>query len=55
MTGVDYNETTSLTPAAIPSKSYNHKRKDLPLYHLDVSEASVQAQFNEDILMHFPI
>ena len=43
--GVDYNETTSPKPAAAPVKMIAAvtNKKGLPVYHLDVSQAFVQA------------
>ena len=54
--GVDYNETTSPTPAAAPVKMIAAvaNEKGLPVYHLDVSQAFVQAPLKEDIFMRLP-
>ena len=56
VTGVDYNETTSPTPAAAPVKMIAAvaNEKVLPVYHLDVSQAFVQAPLKEEILMRLP-
>ena len=54
--GVDYNEITSPTPAAAPVKiiSAVANEKGLPVYHLDVSQAFVQAPLKEEIFMGLP-
>ena len=54
--GVDYNETTSPTPAAAPVKMIAAvaNEKGLPVYHLDVSQAFVQVPLKEDIFMRLP-
>ena len=54
--GVDYNETTSPTPAAAPVKMIAAvaNEKGWPVYHLDVSQAFVQAPLKEDIFMRLP-
>ena len=54
--GVDYNDTTSPTPAAAPVKMIAAvaNEKGLPVYHLDVSQAFVQAPLKEDIFMRLP-
>ena len=51
--GVDYNETTSPTPAAAPVKMIAAvaNEKGMPVYHLDVSRAFVQATLKETIFM----
>ena len=54
--GVDYNETTSPTPATAPVKMIAAvaDEKDLPVYHLDVSQTFVQAPLKEEIFMRLP-
>ena len=54
--GVDYNETTSPTPAAAPVKMIAAvaNEKGLPVYHLDVSQAFVQTPLKEEIFMRLP-
>ena len=54
--GVDYNETTSPTPAAAPVKMIAAVANEngLPVHHLDVSQAFVQAPLKEDIFMRLP-
>ena len=54
--GVDYNETTSPTPAAAHVKMIAAvaNEKDLPVYHLDVSQAFVQAPLREEIFLGLP-
>ena len=54
--GFDYNETTSPTPAAAPVKMIAAVayEKGLPVYHLDVSQAFVQAPLKEEIFMRLP-
>ena len=51
VTGIDFNETTSPTPASAPVKMIaviaNEKR--LPINHLDVSQAFIQAPLKEEI------
>ena len=51
--GVDYNETNSPTPAAAPVKmiAVVANEMGLPVYHLDVSQAFVQAPLKEDLFM----
>ena len=53
---VDYNETTSPTPAAAPVKMIGGvaNEKGLSVYHLDVSQAFVQAPLKEEIFMRLP-
>ena len=50
---IDYHETTSFTPASGPVKMIavfaNEK-----VFHLDVSQAFVQAPLQEDIFMRLP-
>ena len=54
--GVDYNETTSPTPAAAPVKMIAAvaNEKALPVGHLDVSQAFVQAPLKEEIFIRLP-
>ena len=54
--GVDYNETTSPTSAAASVKMIFAvaNEKGLPVYHLDVSQAFVQASLEEHIFMRLP-
>ena len=54
--GVDYNETTTLTPAPAPVKiiAAVANEKGLPVYHLGVSPAFVQAPLKEEIFMRLP-
>ena len=56
VTGVDYNETTSPTPVAAPVKMIAAvvNEKGLPVYHLVVSQAFVQAPLKEEIFMRLP-
>ena len=56
MAGVDYNETTSPTPAEAPVKMIVAvaNQKGLPVYHLNVSQAFVQAPSKEVIFCVFP-
>ena len=53
---VDYHETTSPTPASAPVKMIAAiaNEKDLPVFHLDVSQAFVQAPLEEKIYMCLP-
>ena len=53
---VDYHETTSPTPASAPVKVIVAiaNEKGLPVFHLDVSQAFVQAPLEEEICMRFP-
>ena len=54
--GVDYNETTSPTPTAAAVKMITSvvNEKGLPVYHLDLSQAFVQASLKKEIIMHLP-
>ena len=54
--GIDYIETTSPSPSAAPvnMRVTVANEKGLPVYHLDVSQASVQAPLSEEILMRLP-
>ena len=54
--GVNYNKTTSPTPAPAPFKMIAAvpNEKGLPVYHLDVSHAFVQAPLKEEIFMRLP-
>ena len=56
MAGVDYNKTTSSTPAAAPVKMIVavDNQKGLPVYHLNVSQAFVQAPLKEESYMRLP-
>ena len=53
---VDYHETTSPTPASAPVKmlAVVANELDLPVFHLDVSQAFVQASLEEEINMRLP-
>ena len=53
---VDYHETTSPTPASAPVKMITAitNEKSLPVFHLDVSQAFVQASIEEEIYMQLP-
>ena len=53
---VDYHETTSPTPASAPVKmtAAIANEKGLPVFHLDVSQAFVQAPLEEEIYMCLP-
>ena len=54
---VDYNETASPTSATAPVKmiaAVANNEKGLPVYHLDVSQAFVQAPLKEDIFVRLP-
>ena len=53
---VDYHETTSPTPASTPVKMITAiaNEKGLPVFHLDVSQAFVQAPLEEEIFMRLP-
>ena len=53
---VDINKATSPMPAAAPVKRIAAvaNEKGLPVYHLDTSQASVQALLKEKIFMRFP-
>ena len=53
---VDYHETTSPTPASAPVKmiAVIANEKGLPVFHLDVSQAFVQAPLEEEIYMCLP-
>ena len=54
--GVDYIKTTFPTPAAAPVKmrAAVANEKGLPVDHLDMSQAFVQAPLKEDISMRLP-
>ena len=56
MAGVDYNEITSPTPVAASVKitAAVANEKGLSAYHLDVSQAFVQAHLKEAIFMRLP-
>ena len=51
---VDYHETTSPTPASAPVKTRAIAANELglPVFHLDVSQAFVQAPLEEEIYTH---
>ena len=53
---VDYHETMSPTPAPAPVKMIGAiaNEKGLPVFHLDVSQAFVQAPLEEEIYMRLP-
>ena len=53
---VDYHETTSPTPAPAPVKmiAVIVNEKGLPVFHLDVSQAFVQAPLEEKTYMFLP-
>ena len=53
---VDYHETTSPTPASAPVKliAAIANEKGLPVFHLDVSRAFVQAPFEGEIYICLP-
>ena len=53
---VDYHETTLPTPASAPVKMIAAiaNEKGLPVFHLDVSQAFVQAPLEEKIYMRLP-
>ena len=53
---VDYHETTSPTPASTSVKMIVAivNEKGLPVFHLDVSQAFVQAPLEEEIYMRLP-
>ena len=53
---VDYHKTTSPTPASPPVKMIAAiaNEKDLSVFHLDVSQAFVQAPLEEEIYMRLP-
>ena len=53
---VDYNETTSPTPAAAPDKMIATvaNEKGFHVYHPDVSQAFVQASVKEEIFRSLP-
>ena len=53
---VDCHETTSPTPTPAPVKMIAAiaNEKDLPVFHLDVSQAFVQAPLEKKILCAFP-
>ena len=56
MPNIDYHETTSPTPAAAPVKiiAVAANELGLPVFHLDVSQAFVQAPLDEEIHMRLP-
>ena len=56
MPNVDYHETTSPTPASTPVKirAVAGNELDLPVFHLNVSQAFVQAPLQEWIYMYLP-
>ena len=56
MPNVDYHETTSPTPASAPVKiiAVAANELGLPVFHLDVSQAFVQAPLAEEIYMRLP-
>ena len=49
---VDYHETTS--PTAVEMIAAIANEKGLPVFHLDVSQAFVQAPLEEEICMRLP-
>ena len=53
---IDYHETTSPTPASAPVKmiAVIANEKGLPVFHLDLSQAFVQASLQEEIFMRLP-
>ena len=53
---VDYHETTSPTPASAPVEMIAAitNEKGLPVFHLDVSQAFVQATLDEENYMRLP-
>ena len=53
---VDYHETTSPMPASAPVKMIAAiaNEKGLPVFHLDVSQAFVQAPLENEIYMRLP-
>ena len=53
---VDYHERTSPTPASAPVKMIAAiaNKKGLPVFHLDVSQAFVQAPLEEEIFLRLP-
>ena len=53
---VDYHETTSPTPASAPVKTIPVIANELglPVFHLDVSQAFIQAPLEDDIYMRLP-
>ena len=54
---VDYHESTSPTPTSAPVKiiaAAITNEKDLPIFHLDVSQAFVQAPLEEEMYMRLP-
>ena len=57
VTGIDFNETTSPTPASAPVKiiAVIANEKGLLIYHLHVSQAFVQAPLKEEIFMRLPL
>ena len=54
---VDYHEKTSPTPASAPVKMLAVVANELgfPVFHLDVSQAFVQAPLEEEIYMRLPL
>jgi len=55
--GVDFNETTSPTPASDSVKMIAHiaNEKRLPVYNLDISQAFMQTPLNENFLYISPL
>ena len=52
---VDYHDTTSPTPASAPAKMIAiANEKGLPVFHLDVSRAFVQAPLEEEMYTRLP-
>ena len=53
---MDYHETTSPTPALAPVKmiAVAANALGLPVFHLDVSQAFVQAPLEKEIYMRLP-
>ena len=56
MPNVDYREETPPTPASTPVKiiAVAGNELDLPVFHLNVSQAFVQAPLQERIYMRLP-
>ena len=56
MPNVDYHETTSPTPVSAPVETIAVATNDLglPVLHLDMSRAFVQAHLEEEIYMRLP-
>ena len=57
MPNVDYHETVSPTPASAPVKiiAVAANELGLPVFHLDVSQAFMQASLTKEIYMHLPL